>query len=108
MTRRFIGVRWWLGVAFAVVAAVSTAPVVSQFSTRSQNAFRERAALLAPQSTTLAAQNVRSLQRIARQQNIELHVYDRVGKRIGSAAPESGRVSAPSQERDALQVALRG
>ena len=36
----FIGVRWWLGVAFAVVAATSTAIVVSQFSDRSENAFR--------------------------------------------------------------------
>ncbi len=108
MTRRFIGVRWWLGVAFAVVAAVSTALVVSQFSTRSQNAFRERAEVLAAQSTALAAQNVAALQRIARQQNIELHVYDAAGKRVRSAAPESGRVSAPSQEREALQTALLG
>ena len=29
MTRRFIGVRWWLGAAFALVAAVSTAIVVA-------------------------------------------------------------------------------
>src|SRR2546421_13042500 len=108
MTRRFIGVRWWLGVAFAVVAAVSTALVVSQFSTRSQNAFRGRAESRAAQSTKLAAQDVASLQRIARQQNIELHVYDGAGKRTRSAAPESGRVSAPSQERGALQAALRG
>ena len=35
--RPFIGVRWWLGVAFAVVAAMSTAIVVSQFSNRSEN-----------------------------------------------------------------------
>src|SRR5262249_22068328 len=36
----FIGVRWWLGVAFAVVAATSTAIVVAQFSDRSEAAFR--------------------------------------------------------------------
>src|SRR5437867_12585769 len=107
MTRRFIGVRWWLGVAFAVVAAVSTALVVSQFSTRSQNAFRERAEVLAAQSTSLAAHDVASLQRIARQQNIESHVYDGAGKRTRSAAPASGRATAPSQQPEALRVAPR-
>src|SRR5262249_54466903 len=40
MTRRFVGVRWWLGIAFAVVAATSTAIVVQQFSNRSEDAFR--------------------------------------------------------------------
>ena len=55
MTRRFIGVRWWLGAAFAVVAAVSTAIVVSQFSTRSENAFRSRAQQLAQDSALVAA-----------------------------------------------------
>jgi signal transduction histidine kinase/HAMP domain-containing protein len=55
----FIGVRWWLGVAFAVVAATSTAIVVAQFSDRSENAFRdhaERVALLDAQ--TAARKNV--------------------------------------------------
>jgi signal transduction histidine kinase/HAMP domain-containing protein len=41
--RPSIGVRWWLGVAFAVVAATSTAIVVSQFSNRSENVFRSQA-----------------------------------------------------------------
>jgi signal transduction histidine kinase/HAMP domain-containing protein len=38
--RPSIGVRWWLGIAFAVVAATSTAIVVAQFSDRSENALR--------------------------------------------------------------------
>ena len=40
MSRPFIGVRWWLGIAFALVAATSTAIVVAQFSNRSEDAFR--------------------------------------------------------------------
>ena len=55
MTRRFIGVRWWLGAAFALVAAVSTSIVVSQFSTQSENAFRSHAAQLASASAAIAA-----------------------------------------------------
>ena len=46
MPKRFIGVRWWLGAAFAVVAATSTAIVVSQFSDRSENAFRRHGEVL--------------------------------------------------------------
>ena len=91
MTRRFIGVRWWLGAAFAVVAATSTAIVVSQFSTRSENAFRGKAEELAAASAFDAAKQVDGwarrgrnplgLARIAKQQNLELHVYDRAGRR---------------------------
>ena len=118
MTRRFIGIRWWLGVAFAVVAAVSTALVVSQFSTRSQNAFRDKAAELAHGSTTVAARRVTAAERngtlparigrIAQQQNMELRVYDTDGKLLASASPDSGRVRAPELERDARRLVLAG
>ncbi len=117
MTRRFIGVRWWLSGAFALVAAVSTAIVVSQFSTQSQNAFRSRAEALALASAKLAAHDVtvaartgataRNLPRIARQQDLELHVYDAKGVRIASASPHAA-AEARKQERAALRVALQG
>src|SRR4051812_27652928 len=118
MTRRFIGVRWWLGVAFALVAAVSTALVVSQFSSQSQNAFRDRAQELALGSTSAAAKDLAaaagrgklgtSLPAIARRQDLALRLYDAHGVRIGSASPRSGPISEPKLERDALLVALRG
>jgi signal transduction histidine kinase len=118
MSSRFIGIRWWLGVAFAVVAAVSTALVVSQFSTRSQNAFRDKAEELAAGSTLFAAESVSAaartstlqarLGRIAQQQNIELHVYDSRGKLVASASPPSGIVSAPPLEREARRAAVAG
>src|SRR5262245_3146307 len=118
MTRRFIGIRWWLGVAFAVVAAVSTALVVSQFSTRSQNAFRVKAAELANESTVVAARRVtdaersgtldQQIGRIAQQQNIELHVYDTNGRLVATASPDSGRVTAPDLEREARRAVLGG
>ncbi len=119
MTRRFIGVRWWLGAAFAVVAAVSTAIVVSQFSTRSENAFRGKAEELAAASAFDAAQQVDAwarrgerpsrLAQIAKQQNLELHVYDGKGRRVAAASPASGgRIEAPQQEREVLQKTLAG
>src|SRR3977135_2321754 len=111
MTRRFIGVRWWLSVAFAVVAAAATAIVVSQFSTQSQNALRNRAEFLAlasaKQSAHDLAHNIK-LQRTARLQDLELHVYNAKGVRTASASPNSVAVDAQKQERDALLVALSG
>src|SRR5258708_23071919 len=108
MTRRFMGVRWWLGLAFAVVAAAATAIVVSQFSTQSQNAFRSRAELLALESAKQAAHEValnRSLPQIARRQDLQLHVYDASGVRTASASPSTSTAVAKTQERAALRAA---
>jgi signal transduction histidine kinase len=55
MPRPFIGVRWWLGIAFAVVAATSTAILVSQFSNRSEDAFRRHGQQVALNTARLAA-----------------------------------------------------
>jgi signal transduction histidine kinase/HAMP domain-containing protein len=118
MSRRFMGIRWWLGMAFALVAAVSTALVVSQFSTRSQNAFRDRAQDLALASAVVAARNIgvadrngklaEALPGIARGQNLELHVYDPRGVEIASGTPRGGAVHEVSRERAALLTALNG
>jgi len=118
MSRRFTGIRWWLSVAFALVAAVSTALVVSQFSTQSQNAFRDRAEDLALGSAVVAARDIgvasrkgnleRQLPAIARRQNLELHVFDRHGVELKSGTPRGGAVHEVSRERAALSAALRG
>jgi signal transduction histidine kinase/HAMP domain-containing protein len=118
MTRRFIGVRWWLGAAFAVVAATSTAIVVSQFSTRSENAFRGRAEELAAGSAFVAAQDVTAwaqskqeqsaLERIAHQQALELRLYDVHGRLVAAAAPSQRSVRAPQLEREAVDDVLSG
>jgi signal transduction histidine kinase len=60
VSRPFIGVRWWLGIAFAVVAATSTAIVVAQFSNRSENAFRRHGEQLALKDATRAASATRA------------------------------------------------
>jgi len=118
MSRRFIGIRWWLGVAFALVAAVSTALVVSQFSTQSQNAFRDRAQALALGSASVAARDItvaarngrleQTLPVIARRENLELHVFDARGVELATAPPRSGAVSTVSHEQAALRAALHG
>ena len=50
-----MGVRWWLGAAFAVVAAASTAIVVSQYSSRSESSLRVNAQDAAAKSAAVAS-----------------------------------------------------
>jgi two-component system sensor histidine kinase VicK len=115
MTRRFIGVRWWLGAAFAVVAATSTAIVVSQFSSRSENAFRVHAEQLAVQSATLAAGDVAAAGRagtlqarlptIAQHFDLDLYVYAAGGHLLAKAPARTQFAPAPAEEASALNAA---
>jgi signal transduction histidine kinase len=118
MTRRFIGVRWWLGAAFAVVAAVSTAIVVSQFSSRSENAFRVHAEQLAVQSATLAANDVvaadragalgKRLPTIAQHFDLDLYVYGVGGHLLAKAPARTRFAAAPGEQSRALHAASAG
>jgi signal transduction histidine kinase/HAMP domain-containing protein len=118
MTRRFIGVRWWLGAAFAVVAATSTAIVVSQFSSRSENAFRVHAMQLAVQSATLAVGEVktatgagtlpRRLSTIAQHFDLDLYVYGPGGRLLAKAPARTQFAPAPAEQAQALAAAGAG
>jgi signal transduction histidine kinase/HAMP domain-containing protein len=98
----FIGVRWWLGVAFLVVAATSTAIVVAQFSDRSENKFRTYGENIAlRQAQAAAQQNVTpaTLGRVAsKQQGLTLRLFGPAG------APST----ASALEREAVAGALAG
>jgi signal transduction histidine kinase len=118
MTRRFIGVRWWLGAAFAVVAAVSTAIVVSQFSTRSENAFRSRSQQLAQDSALVAAAGAvdadkqgtlhTRLRVLSERLGLDLFAYAPDGKIVAQAAARGEFAHAPDIQQDALTTALAG
>ena len=118
MTRRFIGVRWWLGAAFALVAAVSTAIVVSQFSTRSENAFRGRAQQLAENSAFVAAAQAvdahragdlpARLHELAQRLGLDLLVYGPSGGLVARAPARTTFARAPRQQQRALGSALAG
>ena len=114
MPRPYIGVRWWLGAAFAVVAATSTAIVVSQFSSRSEDALRTKAKELTIASTSVVAQQLGSLSvqqsrllELAQRRQLELRVYGRDGL-IAAAAPGPRPLHDPALERQALGAALAG
>jgi signal transduction histidine kinase len=114
MTRRFIGVRWWLGAAFAVVAAVSTAIVVSQFSSRSETEFRSHAEQLAAGSAVLAAKDVhgpnlaKRLPGIAQHFDLDLFVYGSDGRLVAKAPARTSFAHAPVQEAEARRAARAG
>ncbi|TML74807.1 MAG: HAMP domain-containing protein [Actinobacteria bacterium] len=99
MPRLFIGVRWWLGVAFAVVAATSTAIVVAQFSDNSEHAFRRNGERVALKDAQIA-QTVTpaKLARVANKRNVRLRI-------VGPAEAES---AAAGLVRDAARAALAG
>jgi len=111
-------VRWWLGVAFALVAAVSTSIVVSQFSSRSEDAFRGHAEQLALQSARFAAVDVnvadrrdalaKQLPLIAQHFDLDLLVYGPDGKLDVKAPARSAFASAPPQEAAVLAAARAG
>jgi len=98
MTRRFIGVRWWLGAAFAVVAATSTAIVVSQYSSRSENALRTNATDAAGGRTDVAAGllaehpvTANRIAAVSRRTGLQLALYGRDGRLIaGGIAAKRG------------------
>src|SRR3954471_12027370 len=101
MNRRFIGVPWWLGAAFAVVAAVSTAIVVAQFSSRSETALRKNAVSLVAGSAYLAAATPhleRDLPAVAQRRDLDLYLYRRNGTLIGKA-PARTHFAAAGPER---------
>ncbi len=101
MSKPLVGVRWWLGVAFAVVAATSTAIVVAQFSDRSENAFRgnaEQRALQAAQKAAAGTGSASSLARLGAELNVRLRVFG-----VGGAGS-----AAPGIQRDAVKAALGG
>src|SRR3954469_22895894 len=96
MTRRFLGVRWWLGAAFAVVAAVSTAIVVAQYSSRSESALRVNAQDAAAASTgvassLLAARPVtkNTVAAVGRRTGLRLAVYNPQDRLIAGRPPTS-------------------
>src|SRR3954469_4418965 len=111
MTRRFIGVRWWLGAAFAVVAATSTAIVVAQFSSRSETALRKNAVSLVAGSAYLAAATPhieRHLPAISERRDLDLYLYTRDGALLGKAAARTHFTPATAERARVLHAALQG
>jgi signal transduction histidine kinase len=100
------------------VAAVSTAIVVAQFSSRSEREFRTHAERLATGSTVRAAAEIvdagrggrlpRRLPAIARKYDLDLRVYAGDGRLLAQAPAHARPESAPAEQAEALRAARDG
>lgn len=116
MIRPFVGVRWWLGAAFAVVAATSTAIVVSQFSTRTQGELLHHAKDVAQRDASAAARQIAraagngnlaaALPSLARRESLGLFLYDARGRLLTHALARGEPAKRPAQMSAALSAAL--
>ena len=87
----FIGMRWWLGLAFAGVAALTAVAVVALLSAHSEQAFRRYGKEFALGNSVAAAESLkanktpggvaRHAMRIAEAQHLAIFVFDSDGRR---------------------------
>src|SRR5918992_932312 len=116
--RTRIGMRWWLAGAFAVIAAITAVAVAEVFSTRSEDAFRERAQELAAGTAFRAAIAVTdasgggALQSrvgpIADRTRLALFVFNDKGALLTPPRSRGLQVNAIPQRGPAVQTALEG
>jgi signal transduction histidine kinase/HAMP domain-containing protein len=113
-----IGMRWWLTLAFALIAAVTAVAVSEVFSRQSEEAFRSRAAELAIGASVRAAAdvseaveagNVKSaLAGIASERGLSLYVFTSTGDLITSTRSGGIPLAAVPRQEEAVGRALDG
>ncbi len=113
-----LSMRWWLGLAFAAIAALTALSVAEVFKHRADVAFRERGQALAVGQSVGAAQSVsRALQSgnlteaaavIAQRHRLSIFVFSRDGRLLGSSTSRGVAFTTVPNSRDALRAALNG
>ena len=113
-----IGMRWWLTLAFALIAAVTAVAVAEVFSRESEAAFQSRASELAigtsvraaaDVTTALQAGDVKSaLNRIAAERGLSLYVFTSNGDLISSTRSGGIPLEAVPRWEEAVETALDG
>jgi signal transduction histidine kinase len=107
-----IGVHWWLGAAFATVAAVTALAVLAVFSARSQHAFRNKTEELAAGTAFVIARQIANdvafgdrvpLHRLAAAHGVALALYGGRGQLLGTTFSPP-----PLGKWPALRTVLRG
>jgi len=115
---RFVGIRWWLGLAFAGVAALTAIAVVALIGFRSEQAFRRYGEEFAVGNSVAAAEALKRdttgstvpahAVSIAEHQHLTIFVFDRQGRLISSATSMGHRWSQVPMGESALATALLG
>ncbi len=114
--RQFLGMRWWLGLAFAGVAGFTAVAVVIVFNARAEHAIRAHAQEFAVGNAVAASEALKNdgdlaklrsdAAEIAARRNLALFVFDRNGRLLTPAKSEGiNWLSVPGRE-DALRAPL--
>ena len=116
--RRGIGIRWWLTLAFALIACVTAVAVSQVFALRSEDAFRAEAEDFAAGNTLQAAIELaraeergrleEALAGIADRRRLALFVYDAQGRLVTPARSRDVSVATIARGREAVRTALSG
>jgi two-component system phosphate regulon sensor histidine kinase PhoR len=112
-----LGIRWWLGAAFALIAAVTAVAVALVFSQSSRDAFRDRAEDVAVGRAVSAAIELARMDRaqpldagvsrIADRHSIAIFVFDHSGRLLTGPRSRGVAFARIADGAEALSVALR-
>ena len=116
--RRFLGMRWWLGLSFAGVAALTAVAVVGVLNARSERAFRKYAEAFAIGRTVIAAEALkhdataamlrRDAAALAARRGVRLYVFDAHGKLMTPPLSRGVRWAEVPNRAEAKAAALSG
>jgi signal transduction histidine kinase len=112
-----IGIRWWLGAAFALIAAVTAVAVALVFSQGSAAEFRKRAQDVAAGRAVSAAIEISAIDdahrlgprvaRVAERHRLALFVFDDRGRLLTGTRSRGVAFARMPEGREALTEALR-
>jgi two-component system sensor histidine kinase VicK len=113
-----IGIRWWLSLAFAVIAAMTVIAVSQVFARRSDNAFRQRAETFAAGNAFEASielaraeergQLARTIADVADERRLALFVYSPEGRLVTPARSRNVSLDTIRLRHKAVAEALAG
>jgi signal transduction histidine kinase len=115
---RLLSIRWWLPLAFAVIAAVTAIAVAQVFQTQSRAALRGKAEDLAAgsavgaagriaESTTTAAARKQAAEQAGRRR-VALFLFDPNGTLVSAPSSQGVAVSTVPKLSDLVSQAVRG
>lgn len=110
--------RWWLGLAFALVAGLTALAAAVVFSERADRALAERAGELAIGSSVVASDRIkqalvegtlgRVVSEVAQERRIALYVFDSEGNLLSPERSRRTLFEAVPRHTEALEAALAG
>jgi two-component system, OmpR family, phosphate regulon sensor histidine kinase PhoR len=114
--RQWLGMRWWLGIAFALIAALTAIVVVRVLAVQSEDAFRASAVEFAVGNSVSAADalsragNLAEVrlraEKISRNRRLSLFLFDENGKLVASATSGAVGFDQVPAGDEALATAL--